>query len=126
MGFVELVIKVYFKGVNEKFPDGGVMSQHMESLKLGDKARGAAQRCARPLSRAHPDAPRALRPQLTFSGPKGRYTYKGRGVFAVKQLPSQARTLAAPGVRGCAPADAALVSPRRAAARSYGNARAWA
>ena len=39
LGFVELVIKVYFRGVNEKFPDGGVMSQHMETLKVGDKVR---------------------------------------------------------------------------------------
>ena len=36
MGVVDLVIKVYFRGVNEKFPDGGVMSQHMEEMKLGD------------------------------------------------------------------------------------------
>ena len=39
MGFVELVIKVYFKGVNEKFPDGGLMSQYMETLQVGDKVR---------------------------------------------------------------------------------------
>jgi len=38
-GFVELVVKVYFRGVNANFPDGGLMSQHMEQLKLGDKAR---------------------------------------------------------------------------------------
>ena len=39
VGFVELVVKVYFKGVNANFPDGGLMSQHMEQLKLGDKVR---------------------------------------------------------------------------------------
>jgi hypothetical protein len=39
LGFVELIIKVYFKGVHEKFPDGGEMSQHMESMKVGDKVR---------------------------------------------------------------------------------------
>jgi cytochrome-b5 reductase len=39
LGFVELIIKVYFKGVHEKFPDGGEMSQHMESLQVGDKVR---------------------------------------------------------------------------------------
>lgn len=27
--------------------------------------------------------------QLLFQGPKGKYTYKGRGLFAVKRLPSQ-------------------------------------
>ena len=37
LGFVELVVKVYFKNVNENFPAGGLMSQHMEQLKLGDK-----------------------------------------------------------------------------------------
>ena len=39
VGVVDLVIKVYFRGKNEKFPEGGVMSQHMETLKPGDKAR---------------------------------------------------------------------------------------
>jgi hypothetical protein len=41
VGHIDLVIKVYFRGVNEKFPEGGVMSQHMEGLKLGDSARSA-------------------------------------------------------------------------------------
>ena len=41
MGHIDLVIKVYFRGVNDKFPDGGVMSQHMEGLKLGDSARSS-------------------------------------------------------------------------------------
>lgn len=39
LGRVDLVVKVYFKGVNDKFPEGGVMSQRMEALKLGDTAR---------------------------------------------------------------------------------------
>ena len=52
LGFVELVVKVYFKGVNANFPDGGLMSQHMEQLKPGDKVRArlgteAAQRLTR-------------------------------------------------------------------------------
>lgn len=34
-GFVEFVIKVYFKNVHPKFPDGGKMSQHLESLNVG-------------------------------------------------------------------------------------------
>lgn len=36
LGFFELVIKVYFKNVHPKFPNGGLMSQHFESLSVGD------------------------------------------------------------------------------------------
>jgi cytochrome-b5 reductase len=28
-------IKVYFRGVHPKFPDGGKMSQHLDSLEIG-------------------------------------------------------------------------------------------
>ncbi|KAJ8259611.1 hypothetical protein GJAV_G00171440 [Gymnothorax javanicus] len=35
-GFVDLVVKIYFKNVNPKFPEGGKMSQYLESLRLGD------------------------------------------------------------------------------------------
>jgi len=34
VGYFELCIKVYFP--NEKFPQGGLMSQHLESLQVGD------------------------------------------------------------------------------------------
>jgi cytochrome-b5 reductase len=34
-GFVQFMIKVYFRDVNPKFPDGGKMSQHLESLNIG-------------------------------------------------------------------------------------------
>ena len=60
-GIVDFVIKVYFPC--EKFPEGGKMSQHMHSLKVGDT--------------------------LDFSGPKGRYEYRGKGTFAIKKLKSQ-------------------------------------
>ena len=30
------IFQVYFKGVHPRYPDGGKMSQHLESLKLGD------------------------------------------------------------------------------------------
>ncbi|CAH1966977.1 unnamed protein product [Acanthoscelides obtectus] len=59
-GFVDFVIKVYFKNVHPKFPDGGKMTQYLESLKLGDT--------------------------LTFRGPSGRIQYTGPGTFAVKKL----------------------------------------
>lgn len=34
-GYVDLVIKVYKKNVHPKFPDGGKMSQYLDSLKIG-------------------------------------------------------------------------------------------
>jgi len=57
-GFVELVIKVYFRDVNPRFPDGGKMSQHLESLQIGDT--------------------------LDFRGPNGHITYEGNGNFAIR------------------------------------------
>jgi hypothetical protein len=36
LGYVDFVIKVYFKNVHPKFPDGGKMSQHLDGLKVGD------------------------------------------------------------------------------------------
>ena len=59
VGFVELVVKVYFKGVHANFPDGGLMSQHMEKLKLGDKARPPPRRRAAQL--LTPPSPRSWR-----------------------------------------------------------------
>lgn len=58
-GYVDLVIKVYFKGVNPKFPDGGKMSQHMENMQIGD--------------------------YLDFRGPSGLLVYDGRGVFKIRE-----------------------------------------
>ncbi|PIC27657.1 hypothetical protein B9Z55_019845 [Caenorhabditis nigoni] len=57
-GFVDLMVKVYFKNTNEKFPDGGKMSQHLESLKIGDT--------------------------ISFRGPQGNIVYKGQGLFSLK------------------------------------------
>jgi cytochrome-b5 reductase len=53
LGFVELVVKVYFKGVNANFPDGGLMSQRMEQLKLGDKVRPPPVHPGRAVSASH-------------------------------------------------------------------------
>lgn len=36
LGEVTFVIKVYKAGVHPKFPKGGVMSQHLDSLEIGD------------------------------------------------------------------------------------------
>ncbi|KFV06651.1 NADH-cytochrome b5 reductase 3, partial [Tauraco erythrolophus] len=52
-GFVDLVVKIYFRGVHPKFPDGGKMSQYLDSLKIGDT--------------------------IDFRGPSGLLEYKGKG-----------------------------------------------
>uniref|UniRef100_A0A183CCV4 Cytochrome-b5 reductase n=1 Tax=Globodera pallida TaxID=36090 RepID=A0A183CCV4_GLOPA len=57
-GFVEFVIKVYFRGVHVRFPEGGKMSQHLESLKIGD--------------------------HLDFRGPNGLIIYEGNGHFLIR------------------------------------------
>ncbi|KAL4622439.1 NADH-cytochrome b5 reductase 3 [Arapaima gigas] len=57
-GYVDLVVKIYFKDVNPKFPDGGKMSQYLESLRIGDV--------------------------VDFRGPGGLLEYKGQGEFAIQ------------------------------------------
>lgn len=59
-GYVDLVIKVYFKNVHPKFPEGGKLSQHLENLKIGDT--------------------------IDFRGPSGRLIYQGSGKFSIKIL----------------------------------------
>ncbi|XP_063379757.1 NADH-cytochrome b5 reductase 2 isoform X1 [Cydia fagiglandana] len=59
-GYVDLVIKVYFKNVHPKFPDGGKMSQHLENMKLGET--------------------------IDVRGPSGRLQYVGNGQFLIKKL----------------------------------------
>lgn len=56
-GYVDLVIKVYFKDVHPKFPAGGKMSQHLESLAVGD--------------------------YMDFRGPSGHLVYHGCGEFSI-------------------------------------------
>nr|XP_023852614.1 NADH-cytochrome b5 reductase 3 isoform X2 [Salvelinus alpinus] len=57
-GYVDLVVKIYFSNVHLKFPDGGKMSQYLESLHLGDV--------------------------VDFRGPGGLLEYRGHGQFAVQ------------------------------------------
>lgn len=57
VGYVDLVIKVYKGGLIDRFPDGGKMSQYMDSLKPGDN--------------------------ITISGPWGMNEYLGRGQFMI-------------------------------------------
>lgn len=59
-GFVDLLIKVYKKNVHPKFPNGGKMSQYVDSLKIGD--------------------------QIAFRGPTGKLKYLGNGKFSIKKL----------------------------------------
>lgn len=59
IGYVEFVVKIYYKNVHPKFPEGGKMSQHLAGLKIGDK--------------------------MLMMGPKGHLTYKGRGKFTIKR-----------------------------------------
>ncbi|KRX01146.1 Riboflavin synthase-like beta-barrel [Pseudocohnilembus persalinus] len=56
-GTFDLVIKVYRKNVHPRFPDGGVMSQWMETLKVGDS--------------------------IDITGPTGRLVYKGMGTSII-------------------------------------------
>jgi cytochrome-b5 reductase len=60
LGQVTFVIKVYKAGVHPKFPDGGKMSQHLDTLKIGDT--------------------------IEMKGPKGHLTYLGKGNFTVKLM----------------------------------------
>ncbi|CAK4521603.1 unnamed protein product [Aphanomyces euteiches] len=58
VGYIDLVVKIYFKDVHPKFPEGGKMSQYLEAMKIGDS--------------------------IEVSGPKGKLTYKGLGVCHIK------------------------------------------
>uniref|UniRef100_A0A8C2CJB6 Cytochrome b5 reductase 1 n=1 Tax=Cyprinus carpio TaxID=7962 RepID=A0A8C2CJB6_CYPCA len=69
-GFVDLVVKIYFKNVHPKFPEGGKMSQYLESLRIGDV--------------------------IDFRGPGGLLEYKGQGQFAIqadKKTPAETKTV---------------------------------
>uniref|UniRef100_G3TE03 NADH-cytochrome b5 reductase n=1 Tax=Loxodonta africana TaxID=9785 RepID=G3TE03_LOXAF len=57
-GFVDLVIKVYFKDTHPKFPAGGKMSQYLENMNIGDT--------------------------IEFRGPNGLLVYQGKGKFAIR------------------------------------------
>lgn len=57
-GYMDLVVKVYFKDVHPKFPAGGKMSQYLENMKVGEA--------------------------INVSGPRGRLSYLGNGEFNIK------------------------------------------
>ncbi|TKY74315.1 Inducible nitrate reductase of NADH 2 [Spatholobus suberectus] len=68
VGYFDLVVKVYFRGVHPKFPNGGLMSQHLDSLPVGAV--------------------------LDVKGPLGHIEYTGRGNFLVRGKPKFAKRLA--------------------------------
>ncbi|XP_012999647.1 NADH-cytochrome b5 reductase 2 [Cavia porcellus] len=57
-GFVDLIIKIYFKNVHPKYPEGGKMTQYLENMKIGDT--------------------------ILFRGPTGQLFYQGPGRLAIK------------------------------------------
>ncbi|ESW09356.1 hypothetical protein PHAVU_009G121000 [Phaseolus vulgaris] len=67
VGFFDLVVKVYFKGVHPNFPNGGIMSQHLDSLPIGSV--------------------------VDVKGPLGHIEYTGRGNFLVHGKPRFAKRL---------------------------------
>ncbi|XP_047976946.1 nitrate reductase [NADH]-like [Salvia hispanica] len=68
VGYLELVVKVYFKGVHPKFPNGGQMSQHLDSLEIGSF--------------------------IDIKGPLGHIEYTGKGNFVVHGKQRFAKKLA--------------------------------
>ncbi|RWR78601.1 nitrate reductase NADH-like protein [Cinnamomum micranthum f. kanehirae] len=68
VGCFDLLIKVYFKNEHPKFPNGGQMSQHLESLPIGST--------------------------LEIKGPLGHIEYTGHGNFTVNGKYKFARRIA--------------------------------
>ncbi|XP_062219471.1 nitrate reductase [NADH] 1-like [Phragmites australis] len=68
VGHFELLVKVYFKNDHPKFPNGGLMTQYLESLPIGS--------------------------YVDVKGPRGHVEYTGRGNFMINGKPRQARRLA--------------------------------
>ena len=58
--YVDFVIKIYRKNVHPNFPEGGLMTQYLETLKPGDFMR--------------------------MSGPHGRLRYEGYGRFEIHRM----------------------------------------
>lgn len=68
IGYVELVIKVYFKNAHSKFPMGGLFSQYLDSLKIGDT--------------------------IDVKGPTGHIVYEGKGRFLLNNKPKFVKKIA--------------------------------
>ncbi|CAH1787558.1 unnamed protein product, partial [Owenia fusiformis] len=59
VGYMDLVVKVYFKDVHPKFPAGGKMTQFLEKMEIGD--------------------------YIDVRGPNGLLVYDGQGAFSIKE-----------------------------------------
>jgi len=57
LGYFDLVIKVYFANAHPRFPNGGLVSQHLNGIKIGDR--------------------------IEVKGPFGHIEYQGRGAFQI-------------------------------------------
>jgi nitrate reductase (NAD(P)H) len=68
VGHIELLIKIYYKDEDPKHPNGGLMSQYLDSLPLGAT--------------------------IDIKGPIGHIEYAGRGAFVVNGERRRARRLA--------------------------------
>ncbi|CAE8639264.1 unnamed protein product [Polarella glacialis] len=67
LGHVDFLVKVYFAGVHPAFPKGGKMSQHLESMKIGDT--------------------------IDVKGPLGEFIYKGKGDFLWHNKPRSCKRI---------------------------------
>ncbi|KAK3123632.1 hypothetical protein QOZ80_8AG0633870 [Eleusine coracana subsp. coracana] len=68
IGHFDLLVKVYFKNEHPKFPNGGLMTQYLESLPVGS--------------------------YIDVKGPLGHVEYTGRGNFVINGKQRHARRLA--------------------------------
>ncbi|CAL1595189.1 unnamed protein product [Knipowitschia caucasica] len=57
-GYVDLVVKVYYKNVHPSYPEGGKMSQYLDNMAIGDS--------------------------IDFRGPSGLLIYKDNGKFSIR------------------------------------------
>lgn len=58
-GYFEVPIKIYYKNSHPEFPDGGIFTQFLDAMKIGDS--------------------------LDISGPSGKIIYVGDGTFKIQQ-----------------------------------------
>uniref|UniRef100_A0A672I423 cytochrome-b5 reductase n=1 Tax=Salarias fasciatus TaxID=181472 RepID=A0A672I423_SALFA len=58
LGYVDLLVKVYHRNTHPSFPEGGKLSQHLDSLSIGDT--------------------------VDFRGPSGLLVYKDHGRFSIR------------------------------------------
>mmetsp|Transcript_29048 Transcript_29048/g.43808 ORF Transcript_29048/g.43808 Transcript_29048/m.43808 type:complete len:261 (+) Transcript_29048:2-784(+) len=65
-GTADFLIKIYRAGVHPKFPDGGLMTPYLESMKIGDT--------------------------MLMEGPKGRLAYEGYGKFIISKKAVEGKT----------------------------------